>query len=495
MTPRTLFNSATLKNSSTSRPVLTIAPASHGQSASSRGHVCADNSENTVTSRTYRAFYPLVDTAARSLRLVFNNLYPGSNSGTTVDTVGFNDLTVSAAVEQSDGTIVPVTVSASASWTVPRDGSIVITDPVTITNQTTATSTTDGSTTGVWVRTYASVPASASHTGCATTSGSPTITDASIATGDQGRHVTGTGIPTNSRVGAVSAGTSFTLVNAATTANVNATATNTGLTLTLPCDIPLNLGALYTGDGCTGPAAGANLTTVGAGATTNQNSNYAYGPALLLAPPTKPRMVVSVSDSIFDGYSDPVASGYHGPVARACKNLGIGHVKLSRGGETSGVFNQAVNGRQLRALYISGCTDAVIEYGTNDALLTSAASALGLENNLINIINGLLAAGVKRIALATIPPRTASTDAWATTANQTPQSTSSIVGLAAINAWIRAKPTGVTAVIDLADLCMSVRDSGLWVPGGTTEGVHPSSALMTGTITTAVQAALAAMAP
>lgn len=67
---------------------------------------------------------------------------------------------------------------------------------------------------------------------CDTTSGSSTIADASIALTDRGKPVTGTGIPSMCFVGAVTAATSFTLVNEYGVA-VNATASNTGVSLTI----------------------------------------------------------------------------------------------------------------------------------------------------------------------------------------------------------------------------------------------------------------------
>jgi hypothetical protein len=59
---------------------------------------------------------------------------------------------------------------------------------------------------------------------CGTTSGSPTVTDVTITAADAGRSVSGSGIPVGSYVGAVTASTSFALVDAWGNA-VNATAT------------------------------------------------------------------------------------------------------------------------------------------------------------------------------------------------------------------------------------------------------------------------------
>lgn len=65
-------------------------------------------------------------------------------------------------------------------------------------------------------------------TGCGVTSGSTTVTDTAIVAGDQGKRVSGPGIPSLTYVGTVTAGTSFLLSSSPTSqVNVNATATAT----------------------------------------------------------------------------------------------------------------------------------------------------------------------------------------------------------------------------------------------------------------------------
>lgn len=81
------------------------------------------------------------------------------------------------------------------------------------------------------------------------TSGSSTISDTSIVSGDKGAEVAGTGIPAGSYVGTVTAGTSFVLVDSAGTP-VNATSAGTSVTITG--------GVAY------GQSWGGNWTAVGA---------------------------------------------------------------------------------------------------------------------------------------------------------------------------------------------------------------------------------------
>jgi hypothetical protein len=69
----------------------------------------------------------------------------------------------------------------------------------------------------------------------AITSGSATVTDTNVVSTDRGLSVTGTGIPANTYVGAVTAGTSFLLSSSSTSqVNVNATANGTSVTIACP---------------------------------------------------------------------------------------------------------------------------------------------------------------------------------------------------------------------------------------------------------------------
>jgi microcystin-dependent protein len=78
-------------------------------------------------------------------------------------------------------------------------------------------------------------PVAGTHnvTGGATTNGSPNITVTTTANLAPGMTVTGTGIPASSVVRSITSATVFVLGNLANTADVNATATNTGLTFTV----------------------------------------------------------------------------------------------------------------------------------------------------------------------------------------------------------------------------------------------------------------------
>lgn len=147
-----------------------------------------------------------------------------------------------------------------------------------------------------------------------------------------------------------------------------------------------------------------------------------------------------------------------------------------------------------RADIVGEYADYVInQYGIND--LQSGASLAQLQartfaNTVISRnpwVNGRLQ--------QTLGPKTSSTDGWATTANQTPDAINADrvtfndwvrdgmpeIGQVAVAAGtvgaIRAGQGGhpYTGYIEVADLCESARNSGLWKPGYTGDGLHPNA--------------------
>lgn len=453
-----------------------------------RGHVGFDNSDVTSTSITYRTFYPLSDVTVGSVLPVFGNWQSLNGVGGDHPS-GAAPITIACAVETSDGAVVPFTFGGGNHTTVIQPGGIVSPDaPLGFGDQVAANDkfSVAIARTGVWIRTYVSVAANRTDT-AGTTSGSSTVTDTSILATDAGRLVTGTGIPTNAYVGAVTAGVSFVLMSGSTQAAVNATVTNASASLTFKSPIPLNLGLYSSADNYT-TGTGADLTLAGSGSVTGGSGSYLYGPMLLLGAPqgTPSKPIAGVwSDSIFDGYSDDFHSSFFGPVARAALTLGYPLVKLSRGGEAASQVYVAA-GRKYRATFLEGITHLIVQIGTNDGLLTNGAGVTNLQTRITALGTYLTGLGI-RCYLATVPPRTTSTDSWATTGNQTPVAGSQIAQIAAFNQWVRAVPSPYLGVVDLAGLVSSAQDSGLWAASATGDGVHPSDTLSRGSITTAVQ--------
>jgi lysophospholipase L1-like esterase len=106
--------------------------------------------------------------------------------------------------------------------------------------------------------------------------------------------------------------------------------------------------------------------------------------------------------------------------------------------------------------------------GTND--FYAGTSAATIEGYLTTIGNLAAAIGLTPI-IATLPPRTTSTDNWATTTNQTVTSNESI--RTALNTWVRSTPLPHASFVEFCTPAESSPGSGLWsVPGGTADGIH-----------------------
>jgi hypothetical protein len=104
------------------------------------------------------------------------------------------------------------------------------------------------------------------------TSGSAMVFDASITVSDQGKLVTGTGIPTGVYIGTVTAGTSFLLSSSSQTqTNVNATATGNSVSIS-----PLLTGGCNVVNYGPHDAQWTNVIMYHAGSSTNPTQNY-YG--------------------------------------------------------------------------------------------------------------------------------------------------------------------------------------------------------------------------
>lgn len=124
----------------------------------------------------------------------------------------------------------------------------------------------------------AAISGTQSITGGATTSGSSTITVGSTVNLAPGFTVTGTGIPANSVVRVVLSGTTFTLGNLGDTANVNATATNSGLTFTCSKSATGNYTGSVQADAAQGHIHGA-ISTAGGGGTGTPIASWTVGGA------------------------------------------------------------------------------------------------------------------------------------------------------------------------------------------------------------------------
>lgn len=459
-----------------------------------RTHVMADGYATNVTTQTYRFFMPLSDPAVTAVLPKFGNWISPGNWATNGEIDPGWALTIAAAVEMSDGTVVPFTWNGgSHSFIFPANSSCVATpdSPLAIGAQTVITTSNSETVSGCWMRTYVSVTAPRTDI-CGITSGSPTVTDAAIGAGDVGKAVTGTGIFGFNYVGTVTPGVSFLLSSSPTSqANINATATNASASLLIGPVVPQGIGALVAADSCT-TTSGADLTLAGSGSVSGGSGTSRYGPLVVLGRSNAHKPVVALlSDSILNGFSESAGSSYWGPVARACTALGYPMVKFSKSATTTLDWVTVGNAR-YKMPFLDGCTHALVELGTNDGQLGSSGGVTTLQSRITTIGALLAGMGIKAY-LCTVPPKTSSTDSWATTVSQTPNGGSLPAHLASFNTWVRGVPAPWVGCFDLAASCESsiTPDSGLWAAGATIDGLHPSSATMLGEISTTLQTSMA----
>jgi len=236
-----------------------------------------------------------------------------------------------------------------------------------------------------------------------------------------------------------------------------------------------------------------NTDAVDSNATGSSGTADLWTPGILGRPSTStPFVLGGIGDSITWGVGDtPNASqgGASSWLTRATNAT----VPLFRY-TVSGQWAAAVAGVSYYSMpLMAGCSHVMVLLGTND--MVNGSNYTALTNALATIYKILRAQGVKPVGV-TIPPRTTSTDSWATTANQTASGANYTGGATSVrsqvNAWIRAGGGGYLAgFFDFADAVETARDSGIWQAGASVDGIHPNG---TGHIAAAAAVNLTAIA-
>jgi hypothetical protein len=187
----------------------------------------------------------------------------------------------------------------------------------------------------------------------------------------------------------------------------------------------------------------------------------------------------SISSGISD-YQDGILDlGY---VARALNGTRDGgqvpFANVSLGGEAANdVATPGYARLRKRLPDLVGFRDAIVAFGTND-LVGLHRSGNEIIGDLRAFATLLHAKGL-RVWMATLVPRTTSTDGWTSALGQTP--TDGYQRGAArdqVNAWIRSVPDPIAGVLEVADAVETSRGSGLWRVGATAwtlDGTHPTS--------------------
>lgn len=221
-----------------------------------------------------------------------------------------------------------------------------------------------------------------------------------------------------------------------------------------------------------------DLSTTG-GFTASANL-IGYGPLQVLCRNTNTTnpYVAVIGDSISDGTGDiGTADGSAGAERGWITRALIPNFPLQVLSQPGGQAAQFTFGQMGNRMSILGDAEvAIVAYGAND--LGANKTFAQLQASLQYIYDYCAARGM-RVFGATITPKTTSTDAFATLANQTKAYSGATETVRTqINAWIRTTPAPLSGYFEAADAAESARDSGLWridLGQPTTDGLHPSS--------------------
>lgn len=214
------------------------------------------------------------------------------------------------------------------------------------------------------------------------------------------------------------------------------------------------------------------------GSATNINNkgvgNF-FAPAAIIGLTTRPSFVIvgdSRSTPIATYETLPNAVGGIGECERSlCKSFGTINVSIS--GDS---FVNALTNFVRRATLAQYASHVIIELGINGFTLgrTAAQTLADLSLLTAKFPN-------QTVFAATVSPKSTSTDAWATTGNQTADATSNAARIAYNDALRTGQHTAsIAGFVEIADQVESARNSGIWKATGvangyTFDGLHESS--------------------
>jgi hypothetical protein len=173
--------------------------------------------------------------------------------------------------------------------------------------------------------------------------------------------------------------------------------------------------------------------------------------------------VILYGDSRLSGKIDSTTStapasentnlGYWG-VGEIARTLDYGLPYANIGCESDTILQFTTN-HALRAALASDHQYVHFEYGIND--VSAGRTAATIEGQLTTAYGYFPS---QRVSQSTIPPKTASSDSWATAVNQTVDGFNST--RTALNDWIRTKPSPLWQYFEIADIMETARNSGIW---------------------------------
>lgn len=217
-------------------------------------------------------------------------------------------------------------------------------------------------------------------------------------------------------------------------------------------------------------------------------TGHAYSPAAIITGASEiivPSVAI-IGDSIVQGKGDQIGfRGYgtggfdQGYIVRALNDdagYPIAYVQVAQPAERAISFQGT--GHRYRMQIVNGCTYAIYEYGTND--VANGNNLASIQAAAVQIFAELKRMGIP-FKIATLIPRTTSTDGWQTASNQT-------VGThegnrTGYNDWAIANyvALGAVGIIDTCALCEVDSSNVLTVNGGFWK--CPSSSIQSSTVT------------
>lgn len=220
------------------------------------------------------------------------------------------------------------------------------------------------------------------------------------------------------------------------------------------------------GEALTYAASGVTDQTM-SGTVAQTTAGYRFGPCAVVAKTSKPAVYMlgaSNSYGVGDLYTDD--SGDQGVIARSI-GTAVGYIMASVRGDTTQYFISGGNTNRLALA--SYCTHVVCDLSRNDigSLGRTASQAFA------DLQSAWALFPTKRISQLTTLPTSSSADGWSTVAGQTTSATNA--QRVALNTLLRAKPSPLVDIYDVTDVVETARDSGIWKPGYTTDGVHFSA--------------------
>ena len=204
------------------------------------------------------------------------------------------------------------------------------------------------------------------------------------------------------------------------------------------------------------------------GLITNTVAGIGYMPTAIIGL-TSCKSVMVIGDSKCRGAADVADSSLS--VGNLCRSLNINYIADGNFGVSADTLTRFKVSNTMRFDTMQYFKNIIIEYGISDMALHLNEYVKSLYLEIISKIPDN-----KGVGVCTIEPKTTSTDAWATTTNQTVIADE--FWRLDFNSWIRGGSIlDADFYIDLDYACSSSYNSGFWaVPSKTTDGVHANQA-------------------